>query len=368
MHSAHEAKIRFSARLDPIQALSVQPAGPVVQVRDVVICTASDAEVSSDESRAHPSIASPVQPFFGEQESPPVDLGRGLRIDRLPESEENLVLNACTPRGHYFAPIRQFGQMYSFVRNIDLDAWKSTPFHWDRDGVLSDAVMLSRLVRDNSYSTALAARIADFADGEQTVVYTIGAESKVAYRLRRNRDWLDANDGAELRDLLRAYWSIEGELPRRVERAIWRTEYASWLKWGDLVIPTLVSGLEALLKTERGKATHQFVTRVPALAVDVGIGGITPELCSQMYDARSEWVHGAHVRLVATGLEHQLAEQHGVDEGPTDAVQRDAFAVICQVQDVLRRAVRLCIEDADFRAVFSDDEAIRARWPVNRRA
>jgi hypothetical protein len=37
------------------------------------------------------------------------------------------------------------------------------------------------------------------------------------------------------------------------------------------------------------------------------------------------------------------------------------------VQDVLRRAVPLCIEDAEFRAVFADDDAIRARWPVNMR-
>ena len=298
------ARVAFSARFDPIDALSVQPTGAVVQVRDVLICTPSDAEVSPDESRAHPSIASLVLPMSGE-ESPPVELGRGLRIDRLADDEEALVMNACMPRGHFFAPIRQFRQRYTFVRNIDLDAWDENRFNWDSDGFLSDAVMMSRLIRDNACSSALAARIADFTDGEQTVAFTVGAESKVAYRLRNDRDWLDAAEGAALRELLRAFWSIESELPSRVRRALWRTEYASWLKWGDLANSTLVAGLEALLKTEQFKATRQFRSRVPALADELGLDGFTPEFCEEIYGARSEWVHGARVRLFTSGLERQ---------------------------------------------------------------
>lgn len=81
-------------------------------------------------------------------------------------------------------------------------------------------------------------------------MYTLTAESKVAYRLRRDREWLDPEEGVELRNLLAAYWSA-GELPARVRRATWRAEYASWLMWGDVVIPMLTGGLEALLKTHR---------------------------------------------------------------------------------------------------------------------
>jgi hypothetical protein len=40
-------------------------------------------------------------------------------------------MNACTPRGHNFAPIRQFGQRYSFILDVD-------------------PLALSRLVRDHA--------------------------------------------------------------------------------------------------------------------------------------------------------------------------------------------------------------------------
>lgn len=357
-----ETRIRFSAKLTPTDAIGVYPAAPVVRVRDVLIWTSGAADVSPEESRAHPPIAFAIWPGT---EAGPVQLGRGLRIDRLSDDDAELVMNACTPRGHYFAPHRQFGQVCSFVRDIDVEERDTQRFRWDPDGVISDALMLSRWIRDNSQSTAFAARIADFANGEQTVVYTLTAEGKTGYRLRRDRDWLDENEGRELRESLRAFWSIgDARLPPRVQRAIFRTEYASWLKWGDLALSTLVGGLEALLKTKRGNATHQFKTRVPALAAELGFEGITADYCERMYDARSEWVHGAHVQLFAAGLEHQQADEQGTQEGPSDNEQRDALADIARLQDVLRRAVRRCIEDAELRATFVDDDLIGARWPL----
>jgi hypothetical protein len=129
-------------------------------------------------------------------------------------------------------------------------------------------------------------------------------------------------------------------------------------------LPILVSGFESLLKTEEHGSTHQFKTRVPALAGDLGFDGITADFCKRMYAARSEWVHGAHVRLFSTGPEAEEAAKQGAQEGPEDAEQRDAMADIARVQDVLRRAVRRCIEDEDFRTIFADDERIRSRWPL----
>jgi hypothetical protein len=285
-----------------------------------------------------------------EGESPPVDLGRGVRIDRLPQEEVELVMNACTPRGHYFSPIRAVGQRCSLIRDLDLAEYEEHPLWWDRDGVIYDALSLSRLVRDNGYSTEFAARITDYEDGLQTVLYTLAAESKHVYRLRRDREWLDPSEGAELRDLLAAYWAAKDDLPSRVTRAMWRTEYASWLKWADLVLPTLVGGLEALLKTERLGSTHQFVTRVPALAEELGIQGVDKAFCERIYDARSEWVHGTHVLLFATGQEAQ--EATGTQQGPQTAEQWAVFGEIARVQDLLRRAVRRCVEDEEFRAVL----------------
>lgn len=294
----------------------------------------------------------------------PVDLGRDLRIDHLDYDEAELVMNACTPRGHFFAPIRQFSQSMAFVRDISLDSWRERPYHWDRDGVIRDALMLSRLVRDNSQSTQFAARIANFADGEQTVVYTIASETKHAYRLRRDRDWLDRDEGIQLRELLRAYWNLGDSLPERVRRAMWRTEYASWLRWADLALPILVGGLESLLKTDRHPSTGQFTARVLALAAELGFEGITREFCERMYEARSEWVHSAHVRLFSTGLEAEQAAQQGASEGPATDAQAQAVTDIARVQDVLRRAVRMCIEDKTFRDVFANNGRIRTRWPL----
>ena len=349
---------QFSAKFDAIHAIGNPTDAPVARVRDVLICaTSDDVTVAMEEVYAHPPIASPIElRLTGASE--PVHLGRRVYIDRLSNDDVELVMNACSPRGHYFAPIRQFGQRYSFIRNVEREEWKRHPFRWDETGVLWDALSLSRLVRDNGYSTEYAARITDYEDGEQRVVPNYSSESRFAYRLRHDREWLDPTEGAELRALLLAYWSVSDELPRRITRAMWRTEYASWMRWADLARPIIVGGLEALLKTETHPATRQFTTRVPALAAEVGVDEVTDELCFRLYDARSDWVHGARVLLFTE------TAQDADEEGPADDAQARALADVARLQDVLRAGVRRCVEDEDFRAIFADDDAIRARWPV----
>lgn len=351
----------YSARLDRFFA---SPSGSAQRVRDVILCvTDQSVQVTPQEFRDHMPIGSRAELRAGSVDEP-ADLGRGVSITRLDDEESELVMNACTPRGHFFYPIKQFGQRYSFVREVPLDDYAAHPYQWDRGDALWDALSLSRLVRDNAYSTQYAARIVDYDDGEQMVVYTLAAESKHVYRLRRNREWLDRAEGAELAALLDHYWQAALDLPARVRRAWWRTEYATWVKWGDLIIPILISGLEALLKTERHRATTQFVQRVPQLAAELSIE-LAPEICERMYDARSEWVHGTHVRLFTTGREGDEAQQHeGAQQGPQTDDQWKKFREIVLVQDTLRAALRRCFEDAAFRSVFLDDDAIRERWPL----
>ncbi len=324
-------------------------------MRDVIICTTADSDAGAHEFQKQPPVGSPLRARL-EGTADPVELGRGLRLDRLPDGEAELVMTACTPRGHHFVPIRQFGQRFSFVREVDGSEWDRHPYAWDRDGVMTDALMLSRLVRDNAYSTEFAARIIDFDDGARVVAYTLSAELDHVYRVHRTRDWLDYDDATALRELLAAYWSIR-DMPPRVRRALWRIEYASWIKWADLTLPMLVSGLEALVKTERHPATRQFKVRVAALAQELGLDGITQEFCEDMYEARSDWVHGNRVELFAGG-------SHGGEGGPVNDEQRDAMASVARLQDVLRTAARRGIEDPAFREVFEDDDAIRGRWPI----
>ena len=210
-------------------------------------------------------------------------------------------------------------------------------------------------MRDNGYSTQYAARITDYEDGEQRVMPRPLSESDFVYRLRRDREWQDRDAGAVLRDLLAAFWTID--LPPRVRRAMWRTDWASWLRWADLMIPVLVSGLESLLKTERNPATRQFIVRVPMVAEAVGIADVDRNLCDRMYDARSDWVHGSHVEL--------FTRDEAAPGGPETDQERDVLAGVARLQDTLRAAVRTCIEDESCRAVFADDDAVRNRWRVS---
>lgn len=329
---------------------------PVVLVRDVIVCVTGQPDVSLAEFRAHPPIASPMELRLGGS-ADPEPVGRGVMIGRLSDDDADLVMNACTSRGHYFNPIRQFGQRFSFVREIELADWEARRSAWDHDGVLYDCLSLSRLVRDHAFSTEYAARIIDHEDGVQQVIYSSSGESKHAYRFRHGRDWPDHAEAGELRGLAAAYWSSEHDLPPRVRRAMWRTEYSAWLRWADLALPIIVSGLEALIKTERHAATAQFKARVPALADELEVDGISAELCEDVYDARSEWVHGTHVKLFAVGME----QQEDPAGGPVTPLESEAFVTVALFQDLLRAAVRRAVEDQDFRAIFADDAALKLR-------
>jgi hypothetical protein len=96
----------------------------------------------------------------------PVDLGRSLQLAVLEHAESEVIMNACAPRGHYFIPVRQFGQLYAFVLDVSTDELDRQRFGWDTEGIIITALQLSRLVRDNGYTTEFAARIVDYEDGQ----------------------------------------------------------------------------------------------------------------------------------------------------------------------------------------------------------
>jgi hypothetical protein len=288
-----------------------------------------------------------------------VDLGRGVRLDRLSPDERDLVMHACAPRGHYFVPVRPPAQRYSLIRDVDPKE-ADQRLEWDPDSVLRDALMLARLVRDNNHSTEYAARVTNYDDGQQMVMPSPLPATQV-YRLRQDRDWLDDAEADQLRDLLASYWAVQDDLPRRVRAATLRVEYAGWSPWADAMLPTLVGGLEALLKTEQHAASRQFTTRVPLVAEELGIDGLSASVCKRLYKARSEWVHGAHVRLFSGLGDVDAAEGAGAHTGE----QRTVLTDIARLQDVLRAAARKAIEDEEFRAVFTQHDRIRERWPVD---
>jgi hypothetical protein len=268
------------------------------------------------------------------------------------------VLSACTPRGHYFVPIRQFGQRFAFVLPQE-DSEES--FRWDPDEVIRDALAISRLVRDHGFSLEYAARIFDYRDGEQSVMYVPSHAGKLGYRLRRDRDWLDPEEAVTLRGLLATYWSERVSYPVRVRRAMWRFEYAYSIRWADVILPVLISGLEALTKVGRRALTHQFATRSTALASELGLDGVDYAFAERMYDGRSAWIHGGHYELFRASPDDRTWS------APIPGALSDAMAEVARVQDLLRLVLRRCLEDTGFRDLFGDDETIAERWPVPRR-
>ena len=209
---------QLSAELDARFSAGPLNAGAIVRVRDLIVCAGDPSlDVPIEEVYAHPPIGWDGHPGVDDERFSEtvdtIDLGGGIVIEELDRDTAELVMNACTPRGHYFVPVRQFGQRYSFVKEVSLDELEERHFAWDTDGTLDDALTLSRLVRDNGYSTEYAARLFDYEDGRRCVVY-VHREDKAIWRLHRDREWLDAAEGHELAALLAAYWECREQFHR----------------------------------------------------------------------------------------------------------------------------------------------------------
>jgi hypothetical protein len=287
-------QVRYSAELGSLPPSGPPGNPPITRARDVLVL-AGDAEV--DQGERDDLILLPrwegATPFAGEwKDAPAIDLGEGLRLEKLPQEEAELVMNACSPRGHYFVPVRQFGQMYSFVADVPMDQIEEHQWSWNKDGRISDGVTMSRLVLDNGYSYEYAARLFDHEGGGQHVMPA--SVLPRAYRVRKARDWLRTNEAEELAGLVAVYRSVQEDLGDRVAHALWLAEYVVSVRWLDVIAPLLVVAFEALINTSKSLVTRQFKERVSALTEEVG-QPLTKSRCESIYDARSRWIHGRRV-------------------------------------------------------------------------
>jgi hypothetical protein len=98
--------------------------------------------------------------------------------------------------------------------------------------------------------------------------------------------------GRSLRDLLSAYWAAKETLPTRVTRALWLAEWASRLAWADLVIPTLVGGLEETAAAVARLPQRHRVDSGTLTTNDVGCSGggfsLHQNSCAAARSARPE--------------------------------------------------------------------------------
>jgi hypothetical protein len=320
----------------------------VTRVRDVLLIPTSMAE---GDWEAHPPGS-----------APPVDLGRGLTLTALDHDEAELVMNACTPRGHYFFAVRQFGGLYAFVLEVDAAVYEQHHFAWDVDGVIITALQLSRLVRDNGYSPEFAARIVEHEDGRKQVIpqgqhYFAFLPT---YRLRDDRDWLTVAEAQELRALLDAYWANMDALPRKLSRAISLSEGVVHQSTRERALVMLFMGLEALLNTGKHQVTKQITKRMPLLAADVAVAGISRSFARRMYADRSSPAHGQELVFLTPATRTGQATR-------TSEIDPDYIAKVASMQDLLRAATRKGIEEPAFAATFADVASVRARWPVTTR-
>lgn len=348
----------FSADL-PRHFFGPPGEAPISQVTDVLL-VANDPAVSTDELDAYPPIlmpSFPQGPAGGPREPDPIQLGQGVELTCLPGEQAERIMNACSPRGHYFHPVRQYGQRYTFRREVAREEWEAHLYHWDRDGVLGDVLQLSRLVLDHGWSNEFGARVIVHEDGEQQIVPPYQAFP--AYRLRSGRDWLTAAEADELAELLARYEQSRDQLPPRVTQAMWKAEFMVRDRWLDTRVPLLVIAFEGLISTDKALVSRQFRERVPALAEAAGVEGVTTQLCRNLYGARSRWVHGAHIAL------RPSTPRGDEPEGAPDAERSSAVLdEIALLQHALRRIIARCIQDAEFAALLEEDASVRARWPV----
>jgi hypothetical protein len=280
--------------------------------------------------------------------SPPistrVDISDQIWIGLLDDETANIIMDTCEPKVFGLTPpIRQYAHLYAFVR--ELPSGSMIPL-WDTDHQLKAAVALSRLIHPTSVGFVYAARVG-YESGivKEIVPAEIrGISRDVFLSPNRTRDWLTVADANALRPLVTLSSS---PLPRRVHNALWHHEYAARTYYLDHRWTLLVTGLEALVHTDRWRTGAQFWIRVPMLAAELGIT-LTKEDTEEAYDLRSQLAHGAAFLSSTT----------------TPGLSSKQILLYDRLEDTLRLAVLRGMQDKAFADIFDSDDNIRTRWPI----
>lgn len=328
---------------------------PVVSVRDVLLVPTTYVE--GDYPDEEPAGDEPIQ------------LADDLFLERISHENAELILNACTQRGHYFFAVRQFGQRYSLVRRRDPAVLEERHYGWDDGHIIFYATMLSRLVHDNGHSLEFAGRVVDHEDGFQQVVPVDAPGFVMTYRLRKGRDWLTAPEWEEVRQLLADYLPVRDSLPWKVSHALNLSEDAMRMPLLERALLLISTGLEGLIQSDSNRVAKQFRERLPLLAAEVGVDAVDEDFARRLYEARSEAAHGAPVSIFQVrptrkeGSDKEEPEQPHVETEAPEA-EEERVAPLGVAQDLLRVTLRRAIQDAQFREIFESYDTVRARWPV----
>ena len=173
----------------------------IVLVRDVLVVPSPGHRANEQDWLDNPSVEDAV------------DLGNGVFLERLRGDDSDLpdqVMDASSASGLNYRPIRQFGQLYSFWREIPREEWDGPQMHaWDTTQAIGEVLALSRFVLDNAHSFEFAGRVLDRSDGHRQIACSLGYDGRIAYRVRKDRFWLTSAEAEELRRLLDQYRAVK---------------------------------------------------------------------------------------------------------------------------------------------------------------
>jgi hypothetical protein len=331
---------------------------PVIAIRDVLLVPTTVVEGDYPREEEQPA---------GD---PAVEIADSLTLEHLPPADSELVMNACTQRGHYFLGVRQFGARYTFVRQVDPAVYEGPQsFGWDDGNVIWFATVLSRLIRDNGHSFEFAARIVDHEDGMQQVIPVNAPDYIPTYRARRDRDWLTASEASELRQLFADNWGVKDALPWKVIQALNLSEDAVHLRILQRALLLITVALDGMVHSDRRNSSKQFRVRLPQLAAEVGVDGIDEEFATELWNRRSEVAHGVAVSMFQVRPKPEQPAQDAEPEQPQGEPELpeagvDIAGPLALAQDLLRAATRKAIQDPQFRQIFASDATVAEKWPV----
>lgn len=265
-----------------------------------------------------------------------INLGQDLRIGPLCEYS-NKIIKECMPR----SPNK-------------LVSWKYCPYgiyredapgpvgDWDSDKRLSTCFALSRLVHPTNISYYYSSQLVFENRSQSPKIYPSGIRGwgAHAFIIDVSTNWLGDEDVEHLRELLGAY--DQEKLPKRVKRAMWYFEYASWTWYVDIRWTLITTALEALIHTDERKrkgqgVTNQFIERLMKLSKKIVDLNLTRKQLKDMYNYRSGIAHGQ-------GLE-KFNEK-----------ERSLYIIM---ENSLRTIVKKAILNDKFAEIFKNDDSIR---------
>jgi hypothetical protein len=271
-----------------------------------------------------------------------VEVAPGISLASVRPEIATAVMNATRFRSQFPQDTRV---MYGLVRY-------NPPGHdWDEDDAISKVLFLSHFVHAHEGGFEFSARITTNDDGQLThlTVADIAPPFARAYcSTGATRRWFTQNEVLVLRDLVAAYDAVKPSLAdTRLGLAISTYGESAFVFHGRPRGLLLATTLEGLVSTMPDRAVKQFTTRVPALAIEVGLASLDRDWADNAYRIRSKLAHGASI---------------GSAKEPTEDKRYDEFnRTLTELDELLRRILRTALLDATFRDRLTN---VDVHWPV----